>query len=125
MKGVKELKKGDHIVHNDAPYRVLRKELVAVGTHSHSKVKIIAQGVFNGTTETLIYAPHTTVDDVEIIKKKGQIIANQEQNLQVMDLVSYETINASARTELKNELREGDEVTFVEFNGTARVLEKR
>jgi len=125
MKGVKELQKGDHMDYRDAPYRVLKKEVIAVGTHSHTKVKITAQNILNGVTETLNFAPHTNVDDVEILRKKGQIIANQPQNLQVMDLVSYETLNASANEELLKQLQEGDEITFIEFKGSVRVLEKR
>tara|TARA_Y100000310_G_scaffold229168_1_gene231553 strand:- start:36065 stop:36442 length:378 start_codon:yes stop_codon:yes gene_type:complete len=125
MKNVKELHKGDHIVHREEPHRVLKKEIIAVGTHSHTKVKILAQGIFNGVTETLNFAPHSNVEDVDIIRKKGQIIANQPQNLQVMDLVSYETLQAAANDELLEQLNEGDEITFVEFEGNAQVLEKR
>ena len=124
MKSVKELAKGDHILHRDEPYRVLKKEVIAVGTHSHTKVKITAQGMINGTTEVMNYAPHSNVDDVEILRKRGQIIANQPGNLQVMDSVSFETLNATAKPELIEELNEGDDVTFIEFNG-AYILEKR
>jgi len=125
MKHVKELQKGDHIVYRDEPYRVLRKEIIAVGTHSHTKVKVLAQGVFTGNSETITLAPHTNVEDVQIIRKKGQIIANQPENLQLMDLVSFETLTAAASEELLKELQEGDEVTFVEFGSDVRVLEKR
>ena len=125
MKGVKELQKGDHINYRDAPYRILKKEIIAVGTHSHTKVKITAQNVMNGVTETINFAPHTNVNDVEILRKRGQVIANQPQNLQIMDLVSYETLNAIANDELQQQLQDGDEVTFIEFQGTVRVLEKR
>jgi len=125
MISVKELGKGSHIIHRDVPHRVLKKEIIAVGTHSHTKVKLTLQNVLNLTSETLSLPPHTNVDDIEIIRKKGQIIANQDGNLQVMDLVSYETLNASADEELLAQLTEGAEITFIEFNGAARVLEKR
>jgi len=123
MINVKELIRGDHVVHRDEPCRVIKKEIIAVGTHSHTKVKITVQNVFSGTTETLNLAPHTNVEDVEIIRKKGQIVANQP--LQVMDLVSYETLSATTNDELQQQLQEGDEITFIEFKGHARILEKR
>ncbi len=124
MKSVKELEKGDHFINRDEPYRVIKKELVAVGTHSHTKTKIEATGIFSGTTETMAFASHTPVEDVEIIRKIGQVITNAGGNLQIMDLVSYETHEATASDALMKELKEGDKVTFIEFNGI-RVLEKR
>lgn len=124
VKSVKELEKGDHFVYREEPYRVIKKELVAVGTHSHTKIKVDAVGVFSGKQETINFAQHTNVEDVVIIRKVGQVIANQPGSLQVMDLVSYETHQAKAGEELLKQLNEGDEVTFVEFNGII-VLEKR
>ena len=125
MKSVKELQNGDNIVYRDELYRILRKEVIAVGTHSHSKLRIEVQGVFSGVAEVVNFAPHSIVEDVEIIRKKGQVIAKQRESLQVMDMVSYETLNAAANEGLRQQLQEGDEVTFVEFKGAARVLEKR
>lgn len=42
-----------------------------------------------------------------------------------MDMVSYETLDANASSELFNELNEGDQVTFVDINGNIQVIEKR
>ena len=125
MISVKELRKGSHIIHRDEPYRVLKKEIIVVGTHSHTKVKLTVQNVLSGTTEVLNMPPHTNMEDIEIIRKKGQVVANQPENLQVMDLVSYETLGATTHEDLQKELSEGDEITFIEFNGQARILEKR
>ena len=123
MKGVKELQKGNYILHRGEPYRVLRKENITAGTHMHTKVKVTVQGLFSGRTEVLTLPPHTGVDDLEIIHKNGQIISKEP--LQLMDLVSYETFNATAPEGILEKLNEGEEVTFVEFNGIVRVMEKR
>jgi translation elongation factor P/translation initiation factor 5A len=42
-----------------------------------------------------------------------------------MDLVSFETFDASVDEALLQELTEGDEITFVEFQGSVKVIEKR
>ena len=124
MKNVKELEKGDHFAYRNEPYRVIRKELVAVGTHSHTKIKVDAVGVLSGKQETVTFAQHSNVEDIEIMRKIGQVIANLPGSLQVMDLVSYETHQALASEDLLKQLRDGDEVTFIDFKGV-RVLEKR
>ena len=123
MKPVKELRKGDYIIHRNEPCIVLRKENVAYSTHSHTKVKIDVQGLFTNFLDTLAFMPHANVEDVDIIRKRGQLISKAP--VQVMDLVSYETMNAEAPEEVLSALNDGDEVTFVEHGGVVMVLEKR
>ncbi|MBN2454397.1 hypothetical protein JXB11_02520 [Candidatus Woesearchaeota archaeon] len=123
MKNVKELQKGEYLLNRGEPYRLVSRENVTCGTHTHTKLKLTVQGLFSGSTEVLTVMPHSNVEDVEIIRKKGQVIAKSP--LQVMDTVSYETFDANASGEVLEGLTEGDEVTFVEFNGKVMVLEKR
>ena len=104
---------------------VLRKEVVAFGTHSHSKLKIFFQGL-NEKGERSANFQHTDkVEIVDIIRKLGQVISKFNSNIQVMDMVSYETLDANASADLLNELNEGDNVTFIELNGNVQILEKR
>ena len=65
------------------------------------------------------------VDIVEIIKKEGQVVSKTDDKVQIMDNVSYETLDGTAPKELLNELNEGDQVTFIDFNGNIQILEKR
>ena len=123
MTGVKELKKGDYILHRGQPYRVVGKENVTVGTHMHQKVKLSVEGAFSGAKEVLTLASHENLQDVEFVRKVGQLISKQP--LQVMDLVSYETLNAQADEEVASSLNEGDTVTFAEFQGKVIVLGKK
>ena len=67
---------------------------------------------------------HENVDKVNIIKKQGQILSLTDK-AQVMDNVSYETVDADVDPELIKELNEGDTVIFINFEGKAMVLEKR
>ena len=45
MASASELKKGSYFIYDNEPVRVIRKELVAYGTHSHSKLKLFIQGL--------------------------------------------------------------------------------
>ena len=42
-----------------------------------------------------------------------------------MDSTTYETLDATATKELIDELKEGDEVIFIEFEGNIQIIEKR
>lgn len=120
-----ELERGTYFIYNNEPVRVLRKELVAYGTHSHSKLKIFFQGL-SDKGEKSINMNHTDkVEIVDITRKLGQVLAKTNNKMQVMDMVTYETLDANAPADLFNELSEGDNVTFVEFKGNIRIIEKR
>lgn len=126
MKNVKDLNAGNWIMHRGEPYKVMKKERVTVGTHMHSKTKLTIQGMLSGSTETLALASHENVEDVEIINKKGQVISKiPPDKVQLMDLMSYETLTATINDEMFNKVGEGSTVTFIEFNGRGIILEAR
>ncbi|MDP3765038.1 MAG: hypothetical protein Q8R04_00845 [Nanoarchaeota archaeon] len=125
MAQASELQRGSYFIYNGEPVRVLRKEVIVVGTHSHSKLKFYIQGL-NEKAERTINLHHTDkVEIVDIIRKLGQIISKTNNKIQLMDMVTYETLDANASPELSNELNEGDQVTFIEFKGSIEIIEKR
>ena len=125
MSTATELKRGSYFIHNGKPVQVTRRELVAYGTHSHSKLKLFIKGL-SGRGEKTVNMHHTDrVEIVEIIKKVGQVISKTDDKVQIMDNVSYETLDGTAPRDLINELNEGDQVTFIDFNGNIQILEKR
>ena len=125
MPTASELERGSYFIHNGEPVRVLRKEVIVVGTHSHSKLKLYIQGL-NEKSERSVNFHHTDkVEIVDIIKKLAQVISKTNNKIQIMDMVSYETFNANAPSELFNELNENDQVTFIELKGNVQIIEKR
>ena len=125
MPTASELERGSYFIYNGEPVRVIRKEVIVVGTHSHSKLKFYIQGL-NEKAERSINLHHTDkVEIVDIVRKLGQILAKTNNKIQIMDRVSYETLYANAPTDLLNELKEGDQVTFIEFKGNVEIIEKR
>ena len=120
-----ELERGSYFIYNGEPVRVLRKEVIEVGTHSHSKLKFFIQGL-NEKGERSINFHHTDkVEIVDIVRKLGQIISKTNNKIQLMDMVTYETLDANAPAELYNDLNENDLVTFIEFKSNIEIIEKR
>ena len=105
--------------------RVVRKEIVAYGTHSHSKTKLFVRGLFSKGEKSFNLNHHDNVETVDITRKEGNVIAKLPDKLQIMDNVSYETLDASAPEELYNELNEGDQVIFIDFKGNIQIIEKK
>jgi len=125
MPTASELERGNYFIYNGEPVRVLRKEVIVVGTHSHSKLKFYIQGLNEKAERTVNLKHEDKVEIVDIKRKLGQIIAKANDKVQVMDMVSYETLDANASVELLNELNEGDQVTFIDLSGNIQIIEKR
>lgn len=120
-----DLEKGKYFMYNGEIYRVVRKEVVAYGTHSHTKLKLYIQDL-EGKGEKVINLSHNDrVDILDIIKKTAQVVSKTPTSIQIMDMHSYETFDAEIDPNLKNQIKEGDEVIFINYNNMVKVLEKK
>jgi len=122
---VRQLKRGTYIVLNEKPYLIKEIQSVVVSSHSGTRTKLELEGVFDGDKRTTTLSPHENLETVEIIRRLGQVISKSEGGLQVMGMDSYDTFDAEIAKELLKTLAEGDEVTYVDFKGARRVIEKR
>ncbi len=120
-----ELERGNYFIYNGEPVRVVRKEVVSVGTHSHTKLKFYIQGLRDKGEKTVTFQHSDRVEKVDIMRKQGQIISKAGNKVQVMDAISYETLDSVLPAELAGEINEGDYVTFVELKGSVEILDKR
>ncbi|MBI2144426.1 hypothetical protein HYU17_04735 [Candidatus Woesearchaeota archaeon] len=123
---VADAKVGTCIMNRGEPAKVTQKERVTTGTHMHSKTKLTVQGIFSGRAETLTLGHHENLEDIEIVNKKGQVVAKiPPEQIQIMDLMSYETLNAAVTKEQFEQISEGSVVTFIEIQGKIIVIEIR
>ena len=120
-----ELEKGNYFIYNGEPVKITRKEVVSVGTHSHTKLKFYIQGLRDKGERTAVFQHSDRVEKIEIMRKQGQIISKTANKVQVMDSVTYETLDSTIPPELVEDINEGDTVTFIELNGKVEILDKR
>ncbi|MBI2130252.1 hypothetical protein HYU10_00615 [Candidatus Woesearchaeota archaeon] len=120
-----ELKQGMYFLMNGEPAYVKRKELVAVGTHSHTKIKVFYSDIYGKGEKSANFGHTDRVEVLDIVKKTGQLLSKSQKKAQLMDMQSYETFEADAQPELLNGLNENDEVIFIDYNGSCRILEKK
>lgn len=125
MAEASELERGKYFIWNNEPVRVVRKELVAYGTHSHTKLKLYVQGLKTKGEKVVTLGHNDKVEILDIIRKIGQVISKTNNKVQVMDAISYETLDAEADEELLNQIKEGDQVTFVDYAGAAQILDRK
>ena len=120
-----ELERGNYFIYNGEPVSVIRREVIVVWTHSHSKLKFYIQGLREKGERTVTFQHSDRIEKIEIMRKQGQIISKTNNKVQLMDAVTYETLDSSLPAELINDVIEGDDVTFIELNGKVEILDKR
>jgi translation elongation factor P/translation initiation factor 5A len=98
---------------------------VVISRHSGTKIKVELEGVLEKSKKLLTLSPHEEIEKIEIIRKHGQILSISGSIAQVMSMDDYRTFDACVQEELLKEIKEGDEVTYVEFEGVANVVEIR
>jgi len=123
---VKKLRKGDYIVHKEKPYRVRSIGAKVMGSHSHTITKIDLECLLDGAKDTLTKSGHERLEDLEIVRSLGQYISPaSDGRIQVMAMDNYEVFEADVLPNVVPQLKQGGNLTFVEFKGKKIVLEAR
>lgn len=118
------VKKGEFVVQNGEPYFVEKAQSVVISRHSHSKMKIDIVNLFSGEKRVLSVPNHEELEKADVIRKHGQFISKTgDDRGQVMDMKDYGVLDAEIKDGV--ELKEGDEVTYIDFKGRATIIQKR
>jgi translation elongation factor P/translation initiation factor 5A len=125
MATASEMDRGKYFMYKGEVCKVNRREIVTYGTHCHSKLKFYIEDIDGKNERTVTFQHQDRVDLVEIMKKTASIISISDTTVQIMDSHSFETFDAQTEPALKAQLKEGEEVIFVNLNGLVKVLEKK
>ena len=125
MASASELEKGKYFLFNDEPVKVTRKEIVTVGTHCHTKLKVFFQGLNSKGEKMQTFSHGDKVEMLDIQRKQAQVVSKSNGKMQIMDIATYETHDAVISPELYDELTDEDMVSFIEFRGQIKVVDKR
>ncbi|NTV23232.1 MAG: hypothetical protein HGA85_02550 [Nanoarchaeota archaeon] len=119
-----DLERGKFFEYKGEVLQVLRRSVIACGTHSHTKLVFTVCDI-NGKKEKEITMGHNDkVDVIDVMKRKANVISKSHGKVQVMDQQSYETLDGECDEEIMSTLNEGDEITYIEYNGI-KVLGKK
>lgn len=91
------MKKGSYILINDEPCIVRDTQTSRPGKHGHAKVRIKAASIFTGSTKEIVKPGHDSVEVPIIYKKKAQVLSVDEDNAELMDMETFETISSDMK----------------------------
>ncbi|NQV91062.1 translation initiation factor IF-5A [Candidatus Woesearchaeota archaeon] len=115
---VGSLKKGDTIIIDGIPCKIVDTSTSRPGKHGHAKVNMMAVGMLDGKKRNLVMPGHDKVDAPIVEKKTAQVLSVSGNKCNVMDMETFETFDIDVPEEFKDEVAEGKEVLYWTIMGS-------
>ncbi|MBI3190306.1 translation initiation factor IF-5A [archaeon] len=122
---IKNLKPGGFVLIDDIPMRVVKVQKSKSGKHGAAKARLFASGIFDNIKKIIVKPGDSKVDVPVVDKKTAQVLALSGDNVQLMDLTTYETSEVRVPEDLKGQLSEGDEVLVWSFGKYVMIKNKK
>jgi len=121
---VGSLKTGTYVILDEEPCHIVDVTKSKPGKHGSAKARVVAIGVFDGVKRSFVKPVDAKVDVPIIEKKSGQVIATLPNSVQIMDLETYEILEAPFPEEekLKSQIAAGTEIEFWRILGRTKIM---
>ncbi len=123
MLDLKKLKKGNYIIHENEACVI--KDMQFLSNQNNPVIKLELEGLFSGKHYNSHILTHENVQEANLTRKCATIISKDKNKIEIMDVVTFETFKANIDPELLEKAQEGDNVTYVHSEDSAKVLEVR
>jgi translation initiation factor 5A len=118
---IRTLKKNRYLIIDDEPCKIVNISTSKPGKHGEAKARIEAIGVFDGQKRSIVN-PVTHKVHVPIIdKRSAQVVALMGDNVQLMDMETYETFEMPIPDEYKGALEPGKEIQYLQALGRKKI----
>jgi len=121
---VGSLREGGYLIVDGEPCRIVEITKSKPGKHGSAKARIVAIGIFDGVKRSIVKPVDATAEVPIIEKRSGQIFAVTPPSVQIMDLETYEYLDAPypEEEELKAKLAPGVEIEYWKILGRVKIV---
>ncbi|MEF8827779.1 MAG: translation initiation factor IF-5A [Halolamina sp.] len=120
QKQVRELQEGSYVMMEETPCKIRSYSTAKPGKHGSAKARIEGAGVFDDQKRSLSQPVDAKVWVPIVERKGGQVINVDEDDVQVMDLDTYDTF--TMRKPADEDLNADDEIEFLEYEGRRKIV---
>jgi translation initiation factor 5A len=122
--GVGSLREGRYIIVDGEPCRIVDITKSKPGKHGAAKARIVAIGIFDGAKRSFVKPVDANVEVPIINKRSGQVFAVNPSGVQIMDLETYEYLDAPfpEDKDLKAKLVPGVEIEYWQILGRVKIV---
>jgi translation initiation factor 5A len=121
---VGSLRVGGYMLIDGEPCQILDITKSKPGKHGSAKARIVAIGVFDGAKRQFVKPVDLNTEIPIIDKRMGQVFAVNPTGIQIMDLETYEYLDAPYPTEeeLKAKIAPGVEIEYWKIMGRMKII---
>jgi translation initiation factor 5A len=121
---VGSLRVGGYMLIENEPCRIVDITKSKPGKHGSAKARIVAIGVFDGQKRQFVKPVDSNAEIPIIDKRIGQVFAVNPNGVQIMDLETYEYLDApfSEEEDLKAKLVAGAEIEYWKIMGRIKIV---
>lgn len=115
------IKEGKYILIDDEPCTVVSVQHSKPGKHGAAKARIDAIGLFDGSKRSLVQpvGAKTYVPIVE--RKSAQVLSIAGDVAQLMDTADFSTFELKIPEELKDRVKQGEEIQYISSMGKMKI----
>ena len=120
---VGELRVGGYMMIDGEPCKIMDITKSKPGKHGSAKARIVAIGVFDGQKRQFVKPVDSGAEVPIIDKRSGQVFAVNPTGVQIMDLETYEYLDAPFPEEedLKAKIVSGTEIEYWKILGKVKI----
>jgi len=121
---VGSLRVGGYMIVDNEPCRIVGITKSKPGKHGATKARIVAIGVFDGVKKSIVKPVDANAEIPMINKRPGQVFSVNPNGVQIMDLETYEYVDAPFPEEkdLKAKLTIGAEIEYWQILGRIKIV---
>jgi translation initiation factor 5A len=121
---VGSLRVGGYMIVENEPCRIVDITKSKPGKHGSAKARIVAIGIFDGVKRSIVKPVDLNAEVPLIDKRMGQVFAVNPNGIQIMDLETYEYLDAAFPEEedLKAKLVPGVEIEYWRILGRTKII---
>ncbi|QFU82681.1 translation initiation factor IF-5A [Natronorubrum aibiense] len=117
---VRDLQEGSYVMIDDAACKINAYSTAKPGKHGSAKARIEAKGVFDGKKRSLSQPVDAKIWVPIIERKNGQVVSVDGDDMQVMDLETYETI--TMRIPEDKEVSPDENIEYLEMEDQRKIV---
>jgi len=106
---------------DDEPCKIVSISTSKPGKHGEAKARIEAIGVFDGQKRSIVKPVKHKVHVPIIDKRNAQVVSLMGENVQLMDLETYETFEMVISDEYQGKLEPGNEISYLVALGRKKI----
>lgn len=118
---VRELKVGRYVIIDDEPCKIMSISTSKPGKHGEAKARMEVIGIFDNQKRSVVHPVKHKVSVPMIDKRSAQIVSLIGEDVQLMDMETFEIFSVPIPDEFKGELEAGKEINYLEALGRKKI----